>query len=292
MPLLVVLLLAACRPTPPLDSAGPGDSAPDDTAAPPDGLRGGLQLLEYGGDPASSTAAWAWGPYDRPMVGQIFGVVWSFHWEISLSEGECWFVSAMLEGTCDPGCADTHYCSQEGACEPWPVYAPAGAWALEGLVGTLEFTLTERGEYLATDFPDDLFDAGATVTLEAGGGATPAFRVSAVAPAPPAEDPDPGLTWTPGEPLVVAWTPQEDGARVRWEMISLMHAGNGPMVVCESDDDGEIVVPGPVTAAYEPWRTEWETWQITRFRRGEVALDDGGTFALELAAQRMTFHSP
>jgi hypothetical protein len=257
-----------------------------------EGLRGGLQLIEYGGDPASSTAAWAWGPYDRPMVGQVFGVVWSFHWEISLTEGECGFLSAMVEGTCEPGCADTQYCSHEDVCEEWPTYAPAGAWTLEGLTGTLEFTLTDRGEYLATDFPDDLFDPGATVTLNAAGGQTPAFAVSAVAPAAPSEDPDPDLAWTPGEPLEITWTPGEDGAQVRWEMISLMHAGNGPMVVCESDDDGVIVVPGAITAVYEPWRTEWETWQITRFRRGDAALDDGGAFGLELATQRMTFHTP
>ncbi|MFH1463991.1 MAG: hypothetical protein ABIO70_06380 [Pseudomonadota bacterium] len=297
IPLLALLLLPACHPTAPVDSAPPGDSAPsdsspDDTAAPVAGLRGGLQLLEFGGDAAGSTAAWAWGPYDRPMVGQIFGVVWSFRWEVTLSEGECDFVSVMEEGTCDPACADTQYCSHEDACEPWPVYAPAGAWSLDGLTGELEFILTERGEYLADGFPDDLFDAGATVTLEAAGGQTPAFAVSAVAPVALAEDPACDLSWVPGEPIEVTWSPGDTDARVRWEMISLMHAGNGPQVVCESDDDGLIVVPGGITAAYEPWRTEWETWQITRFRRGEVSLDDGGAFGLELAAQRMCFHTP
>jgi hypothetical protein len=284
--------LPACTPHP--DSGARDDSVPADTAAPLDGLRGGVQLLEMQSDQAEgvSPAAWVWGLYDRPMVGQIFGVVWSFHWEIALEEGECAFVDVMREGTCDPACATDQYCSREDRCEPWPTFAPAGDLTLSGLTEPLTLTPTERGEYLAVDLPDDLFDPGAAVTLRAEGGATPAFEVAATAPAPGAESPDCGLAWTAGEPLTITWTPGSDDARVRWEMISLMHAGNGPLVLCESDDDGSIVVPGAITAAYEPWRTDWETWQLSRFGRGEVALSDGGSVALELAAQRVCFRSP
>ena len=294
---LLLAVLLGC-PTGGDDDSNDDDTADDDTAdddSDEGGVVGGVQVMEMVTDNppgGTSPSMWVWGIFDRPMVGQILGVVAEMMWEPTIVEGDCVYLEAMIPGFCDPPCEFEDYCTPDGVCEPWPSYRQAGVMTLEGLTETLTLTPHESGFYLATDLPADLFETGATVTLLAEGGETPAFEIATLAP-PPLE---PGLDCQPdlpqGHDLVVTWDADGGDATIRWEMISAFHAGDGPMVLCETEDDGELVVPAALIDAYLPDRSVYETFQLSRLRQAYAAVDHGNRVGLEVATRRICFHWP
>lgn len=277
------------------DVTGDDDSAPGDDDD-DGGIVGGVQVMEVNTDNppgGASSTGWVWGIYDRPMVGQLFGVVAEMMWEVTLAEGDCVYLDQMIPGFCDPPCAFEEYCTPDNECGPWPVYRPAGEMTLDGLNVPLTLTPSEGGFYiLGTGLPEDLFDAGATVTLTAEGDETPAFAVSTTAP-PPLEPEIPcELDLEEGEDLVITWVPDDGGATIRWEMISAFHAGDGPMVLCETEDDGSLTVPASIVEQYIPDRTIYETFQLSRYHLATAAVDHGNSVGIEVATRRICFHWP
>ena len=71
-----------------------------------------------------------------------------------------------------------------------------------------------------------------------------------------------------------------------------MHAGNGPMVLCESDDTGSLVVSADIVAAFLEDQTQWPTYQLSRFDRDTASVGDGLHVALETLSTEYCFILP
>lgn len=300
-----VILAAALLATAPGCPDPPGDDdtsdADDDTTEGDDdstdgGLLGQMRIHHWQVDSEFGDAqpvVWMWGIYDGPFPGEAMGVIALESWEVVAEAGDCVYIDRVDPGLCDPPCPGGSICTSEGACEPLPALQPAGTLTLTGLTTELSLVPDDLGYYHLEGTPGfPLFTADTTVELSADGGATPAFGVTAggvddLQMAVPCD-----LELTEGEPLELEWIPAGDGARVRWEMFSFMHAGNGPVLRCVTDDDGELTVAAELVERYLLDRTAFETYELSRFRRAQAALEDGGSVGLEVASVRTCFHLP
>jgi len=274
------------------DSApGGADSAPatDGQPAAPESIVGGVQVRDSGGVPV-----WIWDFYQQPAPGALFGVVGEGFWEPSIVEGDCVYLTAVEPGFCEPACDVDSYCDPDGVCQPWPQRVDVGTMHLTGLAKDATMTPNDNHYYdVVEDMPDPMFTGGETATLTADGNQLPAFSISTVTPEPLVDQIDCDLEPSATEDLTISWTPSSSGVgRVRWEMITMMHAGNGPMVLCESDDTGSLVVPQAIVAAYIEDRTQWPTYQLSRFTRDTASVGQGRYVALETLSTEYCFILP
>ncbi len=292
MMLLWLPLLASCAGDEPADddSAAPAD---DDDSAPDGGeLVGGVYIQETVNDGAGgvpSTFVWPWGIYDRPFPGNELGVVWGpYQLEQTLAEGDCVYLAAWSPGFCDPPCEFDEYCSNDDTCEPWPVYRDAGVMTVTGLSEPLTISPSATGFYM-TDWaccPDDLFEPGDTISVSAEGNQTPAFEVAATAVAPLGPELDCDMSLSGDADLVITWEPADGGDTIRWEMVAAPHAGQGPMVLCETADTGTLTVPAALMEQYLIDRGPYETLRLSRYTRATVPVDQGNAVSLEIASIR------
>jgi len=278
------------------DTTGPPPDDDDTTAGDDAGLLGQVRVLhwhvdsEYG---ESQPLVWMWGIYDAPFPGEALGVIALESWEVVAQAGDCVYIDRVDPGLCDPPCPGGTLCTTEGACEPLPGLQPAGELILTGLGSDLSLSPDELGYYHLEGTPGlPLFTADATVGLVAAGGATPGFDVSVegvedLLSAVPCE-----LELTPGTALDLEWSPASGGATIRWEMFTFMHAGNGPMLRCVTEDDGELTVAAELVDLYLADRTGFATYELSRFRRAEAVLATGDAVGLEVASVRTCFHLP
>ena len=267
--LLFPALLLGC-PTGDDDTSGDDDTTapdPDDDDSADGGIVGGVQLMEMATDnpPGGfSPSLWIWGIYDRPLVGQIFGVVAEMMWEVTLAEGDCVYLDAMVPGFCDPPCENTQYCTGDGECEEWPAYRPAGELTIGGLTQPLALTPHDSGFYLMADLPTDLFDEGATVTLTAAGGETPAFETLAVAPPMLVPEIPCELDLAEGDDLVLTWDPDDGGATIRWACLAAARspsraAWTMSMINCGAKPAKPTSAP---SAASSSVGSRYSSWQV------------------------------
>ena len=143
----------------------------------------------------------------------------------------------------------------------------------------------------AWDLPVDLFDEGDPITLQAAGGATPAFTAATTgvealqATLPCDEIP------AKGQDLVITWTPAAaPGAKVRWEMTQDIHLYQGPRIRCEVDDSGSLTIPAQMMDAYV--HAEKHFLFLTRYH-DDVAFPGGNReVAFEVGSQVMCVVNP
>ena len=284
---LALAFLLACH-SEQEDSPSPDDTdhqEPIDSEAP----LGGLTILEatiVSFDDDFRSWAQIWGPYDQALEDPVWGASWEYVSVTLLADGDCALEDTFPSNFCEPTCGNDQWCGEDGECLTLPSNAHAGTIEVEGLLAPFSLEPTDFGWYTSDDqLPVNLVNSGAVVTATAAGGETAAFVVSATAPASLDEPIDCDIELQAGQDLQLSWTPAYDGSRIRWEMIAVYHAGNGPMVICEVDEGlGSLTVPAAVIDSYLPHRTPAETLQLTRFAREQVALDSGGAFWLELAS--------
>jgi len=287
IPGLAFLLLAGCADEPP-----PGPDDDDDNATAEidlDRLVGGVRIEETTSDSGSTFAyVWPWGIYDAPYPGNLLGVVWGpYGLAVTEEEGDCAFLENLGYGFCDPPCGTDEYCSDDDLCEPWPQYRDAGILTVSGLAEPLTITPSEHGYYSVdwTCCPESLFGGGETVELRAEGNETPAFEVTAVAVAPIEPPLDCGLPLGDGG-IEITWIPSDIGGTVRWEMIAAPHAGQGPMILCETDDTGSLIVPAALLQRYVALPRYHETYRLSRYQRAAAEVDHGHQISLEVASAR------
>jgi len=290
--LLLLTSLLSCSGETPTDDDSSFVADDDDSTSEAGELVGGVLIQETVNDGAGGETwafVWPWGIYDQPFPGNELGVVWGPYGLMpTMEEGDCTYMGVLVAGFCDPQCDFDEYCSADGTCEPWPQYRDAGVMTLQGLSEPLTITPAAAGYYVV-DWdccPEDVFDGGDTIVLSAEGNQTPAFQVSAraVDSIGPALDCD--MTLDGVEDLEITWEPSEGGGTVRWEMVAAPHAGQGPMVLCETDDTGSLTVPAAMVAQYLIDRGPYESLRLSRYRRELVAVDHGNTISLEIASIR------
>lgn len=240
----MLLFLLACGT--PSDSGDSGDSGDPDTGAPWDGpaplpteLIGHVEVIEnpsWGG--ASVGATIRSGPLPTTQ-------------EVVATEGDCVVLSgALTDGwLCEPQCEWGTQSCIDGECVDWPANAPSGDITVTGLVpGTAVLEVLDHGLYGSPGgFDGELFGPGDAIRAASEGGATPAFTLDAVGVA------DEDFQYTPlesGEDMQWTWTPGD--ARVELQLETGWHGANALTTIwCNTDDDGELVIPGSLTAYFE-----------------------------------------
>ncbi len=197
------------------------------------------------------------------------------------AEGDC----QVLDGArtepwlCDPPCDVGFICIDE-VCEPYPELAPTGTLTIEGLVEPVAIEPDETGRYAAIyDLPADSFDPGEPIRVTSSGGATAALDLTAegVADFQMSE-------WShvlvPGEDYELLWEPatgDDAGGTVRVQLDTGWHGSASlTTILCETDDDGELVIPGSLTELFViPSCGECEFSTIGRLTRDWIDTGDG-----------------
>ena len=254
-------------------------------------LVGGIRVAETADDSGGSTGSWVgvWGLYDHPFVEGIYPE-WSGGWTgtlfgITAEEGDCIAVQNLWSSECEPTCAADEYCSPDMSCEPEPTWSHAGDLVFGGLATDLTLSPNDGQDYvLSQGIPDDLFEEGSTVSVDAAGGNTPAFAAAVTAP-PPLEPALPCQPVVADEDYAISWTPGDsDNARIRAEIYFGYHAASGPMVRCEVEDSGSFEVP--LSLLDDASSIPVYTVALTRFDRAVVETEGGQTVSFEAASTR------
>ena len=196
------------------------------------------------------------------------------------SEGECevWAHPFVPFG-CDPGCA-TGYCIAENTCVPFATPVDHGVVTVTGLLETVRFVNTEFG-YLAepSEVPEELFADDAVVTVAAEGGDGPAFALEAsgVPAIEPLLKPGELFRIEDGVDKLIEWRAENSG---RIQVALLVGHHGSPyeaMLVCETEDDGELVIPGDIITEFPRVQVplgQHPSW-IARFSRSSTEIDAG-----------------
>ncbi len=285
---LTLALLGAC-PSPSQDSSVPDDTAPI-TSDP--GVIGAIPLvaIERLDSPGTTmVSAYGWGPMDRVPTWQRWGELWEYSSELLQEDGECVLVDSWAHGFCDGGCGDDEYCAPTDSCEPWWSQLDPGAMGVEGPSLNLDYQLVS-GLLSPSESPAaDTLQPGDTLTLSAAGAELPAFDTSAQVPASISTSMDCDAPPESGQDWEITWEPAAAPATVTLEVIAVYHAGNGPMIRCDSPEDGSIVVPAAIVDAYLPHRTPAEVLQVTRWTEGLADAGQDRAFALRIGSQQACY---
>lgn len=165
-------------------------------------------------------------------------------------QGECSVWVHPAPGLCDPACS-TGFCTAQGSCEPWPANRSAGTITVTGLAAPLTFVPSTWGYESQPAQPADLFGTGAAITVSAPGDDAPGFTLTATGVAPLVADLT-YLTLEDGVDVEVTWEPAQSG-RVQLMLLAGWHGAPWEaMLLCESDDDGVLTIPGDLVTAMPP----------------------------------------
>lgn len=196
------------------------------------------------------------------------------------SEGECevW-VHPFAPFGCEPACA-TGYCIAENTCVPFATPVDHGVVTVTGLLEPVRFVNTQFG-YIAepSEVPEELFTDDAVVTVSAEGGSGPAFALEAsgVPAIEPLLKAGELFRIEDGVDKVIEWRAENSG---RIQVALLVGHHGSPyeaMLVCETEDDGELVIPGDLITAFPRVQlelTQHPSW-IARFSRSVTEIDAG-----------------
>jgi hypothetical protein len=193
------------------------------------------------------------------------------------NDDECVVYRRPPAALCDPACSNAA-CTAPDTCTPFAQNASAGRITVTGLRAPLAFVPGAFGYVPEPSPSEDLFDPGAAITVSAPGDVTPAFSVSLTAPAPLGA-PFQNLTLRDGEDATITWTPAGGGARSIQVALVVGWHGAPPeaMMICETDDDGALTIPGALVTALPRAASSLEShpsW-ILRFDRAVVAAPAG-----------------
>jgi hypothetical protein len=197
------------------------------------------------------------------------------------SAGECEIWVHPAPAFCDPPC-NLGACVADDECVPFPNFVSAGDVTMSGLLEPLRFVAGEFG-YLPDREPpgEDLFADGAAITASASGGDVPGFTLEATGvPSLEADlDLESGgvLRIEDGVDEIIRWTAEATG-RIQLGLV-VGHHGSAyeALLVCETEDDGELVVPGGLITQFPRQMSDLEshTSWLARFSRDVVDTDAG-----------------
>jgi hypothetical protein len=197
------------------------------------------------------------------------------------SAGECEIWVHPAPAFCDPPC-NLGVCVADDECVPFPNVVSAGDVTLSGLLEPLRFVAGEFGYLPDHEIPgDDLFADGAAITASASGGDVPGFTLEATGvPSLEADlDLESGgvLRIEDGVDEIIRWTAEETG-RIQLGLVVGHHGSDyEALLVCETEDDGELVVPGDLISQFPRQMSDLEshTSWLARFSRDVVDTDAG-----------------
>jgi hypothetical protein len=259
----LLLALSACDATgaPATADAGPQpDAGPNDFRVDKIGF---VNLIENGAGYYSLFAL----IQDRPELPTPITLA---------QDGECTVYGRPAPAFCEPACVDS-LCTAPDVCTPWGANASAGTITVTGLKQALVF---QHGMYGYEPQPPpagDLFDGGDVITVSAPGEVTPGFSVNVTGVAT-LTAPFQNVELVDGVDHEFTWTAASGGARILLALIVGWHGGPyEAMLLCETDDDGALSVPGALIAQLPRQTTGLEqhpSW-LMRFSRATVSTPAG-----------------
>jgi len=276
---LALVLFAACGGDD--DGGGGGDDGGNADGAPEtDG--GGGDLAPPPADGQFVAFEMGWGETGTAYT-QVFGSVLDprpmFH-RLDMEEGACrYYVYEPVD--CSP-CAGI--CDSDGECIAFPTSLSAGTVTVSAPAADVVMPYHEYGYYADTPPPEDLFDAGDPVSLDAAGGEVAAFALDTEGVRPISidlvqggEEGDDTLELVDGADLELSWDDPQPGSRVSLQLKSGNGAHGTPVfayIECEADDTGSLVVPRAMIEAFpeKPYQnicagTDCPPSLLTRFHR-------------------------
>lgn len=206
------------------------------------------------------------------------------------SQGECEVWTHPIPASCEPACVDG-YCVAENECAAFPQLASAGTITVTGLTEDVTFTAGEFGYQSSPKFaPEDLFADGAAVSATAPGDDAPGFTLEASGVPTLVADLDLEFDVTmvleDGVDREVRWTAESSGRIQLGLQVGWHGAVYEALLLCESDDDGSLVIPGELIAQFPRASNGMEqhgSW-IARVERDRVD-SDAGTVELVVSSQ-------
>lgn len=213
-------------------------------------------------------------------------------WDIKSTSGDC-VLRTPKSILCDPQCAaGTHVCVAANVCQANPKGISVGEVSVTGVrpaAGESAFVLPETDKhyyYYAGDLAFPPFAEGDLVKVSAAGGSLGPFTLEARGVAP--------LAVTTGEDLVVSGTSDLTltwgAAKASTSKMSVLvdlthHGGTKAQVVCETADDGSLVIPKAMVSALLDYGSTGYPWIVlTRRATGTKALP-AGVVSLELSSE-------
>ncbi len=178
---------------------------------------------------------------------------------------------------CTPECVAGEEACISGACVAYPALAHGGTVTIGGLVRSVVLEPDGTGRYPAVyDLPASVFSAGDSIRATSTGGGTPALDLTAPGVADLIADPA-SFDFVPGQDYRVTWEPAGGGSRIQLLLQTGWHgAVNLTTIWCETDDDGELVVPASLTSQFQiPSCGECESSYLGRISRDVVDFGRG-----------------
>lgn len=190
----------------------------------------------------------------------------------------------LCEGTCDGFCDD-------GTCLPAVRWLDAGTVTVDGGPSPMALEPSESNFYTSGESRGDLFADGDDLTVTVEGAATfPAVTLHARGVAALDTTPLPVLELHGDLPATFTWTAGPAGGRVQ---VALRLGWHGTpwqtMILCETDDDGSLEIPGAVVAAMPEFGGEglfqWPS-ELQRYSR-DVAETSAGPVELFVSSRQV-----
>jgi hypothetical protein len=210
-------------------------------------------------------------------------------WDLAQAVGDCGYFEVRPWQDCDPACEVGGTCTWDGECIEASDPIDAGIVTVTGL--TVDLVLTPMSEWVYYGYQFDpeptdgeIFAEGDPIAARAAGAALPAFELETLGVAPLESDLPCPLPDDPTGDLSLRWTPGQAGDQVRLALTSANHGSQFPAVVCETVDDGALVVDAALVEAWRSQPLPVPSWRLERMHevRGEV---QGVPVALTAQAQ-------
>lgn len=275
------------------DTGVDGDTGPIEDPT-PFNVKGAVKLVEQYSDGAGGvTDTYILADFSaRPL--EYDGV----RFTKAAEDGACATWTRAENPLCDPPCAETAACVADDTCEPYATRLSAGVVTVGGTVPQ-GFTLAPNaiGFYVPTPdtSPDDLFTAGAALTVSAAGGDVPAFSASIEGVSDLTLTAGTGMVeLVDGSPFTLTWNPSNVAGSEIEVALQLGWHGNPPtsIILCRAPDaDGQLVITPKVIAEFSYFGGmglfQVNSW-MDRISRAVVPTT-GGVITVTAASRRNLF---
>jgi hypothetical protein len=184
---------------------------------------------------------------------------------------------------CNPPCGAGTLCGREGQCLRYPDTISVGTVSIQGLKQPVRMEPKSQNQYFDTSLPPAAFDEGATIRLEASGGAGPAFAIQASGIAL-LELADEGNIIAADRDFPIRWTPGRVPARMRVEINVDQHGTTPATLICELADAGQLTLQASLVGQLLGFGVSgFPTLTVTRQAAGSTELASG-CIGLELSS--------
>lgn len=204
-------------------------------------------------------------------------------WDEVSAGGDCRLLTPRVPFCATP-CGGSAACVEDDVCQRYPAGVSVGTVRVIGLAqagGATELVMEpiannyQPAASVELEYPP--FPEGATVRIEASGGAHAPFSVEARGVAPLALTRD-TFPLERGSPLDLAWVPPTVPglSRIHVKLDISHHGGSKGMITCETEDDGGLELDaGLVTELMDLGIAGFPTIIVTRAASGEATMSLG-----------------